>query len=261
VKEWKSLTSEQKTEFFEKPWKTLAGLSQAEDWDYHSDSYRRPDTKYPILMNYMNFTFLRIQEEGKLFLDQNQSRACFNTGLQTAREEDIFSTFYRNEQAEQYQLPDWTLYGFFKGSSANLSWVRSLPEPAWYLEDPYDRVFDYRIDIEVNYDHILDDNLAHFPEILKNNPEMARVTLKGAIESARKRATRDWRVAVPQWFQGRVQLLLPLFMTSDERADLSLPIYKERGTDHYVARTVLPIDDAYNNARLLAQQHRHWLNP
>ena len=50
---------------------------------------------------------------------------------------------------------------------------------------------------------------------------------------------------MPQFYGGRIQLLLPLCLTGD-KPELALTIQREDG--FYAARTCLTLDMAYNNA-------------
>lgn len=52
---------------------------------------------------------------------------------------------------------------------------------------------------------------------------------------------------------------MPLCLVSKSEADLALVVNKEEYV--YKAHTVLTLDQAYNNARLLAKPDREWLNP
>jgi len=70
-------------------------------------------------------------------------------------------------------------------------------------------------------------------------------------------AQRSYRMAVPQFYRGRIQLLLPLYLRDSKRADLALTL--ERHGGWYRAATVLYTDWAYRHARLLARPNSEWL--
>jgi hypothetical protein len=70
-------------------------------------------------------------------------------------------------------------------------------------------------------------------------------------------AQRSYRIAVPQYYRGRIQLLLPLYLRDAQRADLALTLQK-RG-EWYHAATVLYPDWAYRHARLLTRPNSEWL--
>src|SRR5665811_1402455 len=101
-------------ETWEQPYKKLAEMARDEDWSFHRSEFlnQYQNQNYPVLTNYLNYTFLRLQEEGKIKLSEDGDKACFNTGLQTPRGKDIFATFFKNKQAIEREQPDWTLYAF-----------------------------------------------------------------------------------------------------------------------------------------------------
>jgi hypothetical protein len=82
---------------------------------------------------------------------------------------------------------------------------------------------------------------------------------------AKFRVEQNYKTAVPQFYwlpndeAGRLQLLLPLALEDIARADLALSV--DRVGDVYRAATVLTLDMACNNARLIARPDREWLEP
>jgi hypothetical protein len=58
-----------------------------------------------------------------------------------------------------------------------------------------------------------------------------------------------------------VQLLLPICLENPARADLALVVAKNEAGNAYRGSTVLTLDMAYNNARLLARPDTEWLQP
>lgn len=70
-------------------------------------------------------------------------------------------------------------------------------------------------------------------------------------------AQRSYRIAVPQFHKGKIQLLLPLYFRDNGKPDLALTL--ERFGMWYRAATVLYPDWAYRHARLLARPNSEWL--
>ena len=64
---------------------------------------------------------------------------------------------------------------------------------------------------------------------------------------------------LPQYHRGQLQLLLPLCLSRPEQADLALVVVKVEQV--YRGSTVLTLDMAYNNARLIARPDTEWLDP
>ena len=84
---------------------------------------------------------------------------------------------------------------------------------------------------------------------------------EGAIGEIQKRVRTNYKLAVPQYYKGRIQLLLPLRLTpGSPNPDLALAIHKV-SPDAYTARTCLTLKMAYNNARLIVKPQSDWLKP
>ncbi len=251
----------QEGETWETPFERLAQMAKDEPWNFQHSEYRRPGQSYPVLVGYLNYTFLRVQDQGKIVYSQDGSRACFNTGLQTPHEKDIYATFFRNRESELRNQPDWTLYGFFDSYSPKVTDFRPLPPIATYIEDPRDLVFDTNCDIEVNFDHLFQDNRDRLPPVLQNNKTLAISAIQGSIELLKEKIIRNYKIAIPHWYRNRIQLLLPLNLTSDSEADLALVAERDESNHVYRIKTVLTMDMAYMDARLITRPDRDWLNP
>ena len=89
-----------------------------------------------------------------------------------------------------------------------------------------------------------------------------RRQLHGAIDDVIKKVKTNYKIAIPQYFSGKIQLLLPLCLTSGSpNPDLALVIDKISGQDIYSAKTCLTLKMAYNNARLIVKPQSDWLRP
>jgi hypothetical protein len=243
----------------------LANLAASEDWEYHHvtpDPSRPPRISHPALVNYLRYTFKRLREEGKV-VEQGDS-AAFNTGLLTPLQEEIFAIFEPNEHTGRQP---WFLQGFAQESDRRLAGFQTLPERAQYFDDPAELLYDFRRPLRKNLNHIIDENRDRFPEPYRSDPETHRllIALEGAIDHALKRVRQNYKTAVPQFYwprgatRGQLQLLLPLCLTSPSQVDIALTVYHEGNS--YLASTVLTLEMAYNNARLIARPHSDWLTP
>lgn len=248
-------------ESWETPYEKLARMAKPEEWDFHRSQFKRPGQAFPVLTGYLNYTFLRLQELDRIAYAGDDSRACFNTGLQTPNEKDIFATFFRNRLAAEREQPAWNLFGFFDSYSDKLSDFRPLPKIANYVEDPANLVFDTSYEFEINFDHIFDQSKDRLPEILRDNRTLAISAIQGSVQLVAQKVIRNYKVAIPHWHEGRMQLPLPLNLTSENEADLALVADKDEARGIYRIRTVLTMDMAYVDARLITRPDREWLNP
>ena len=144
----------------------LVDLADPEDWG--------PGNR--ILKYYLSFSFSRAVFLTERDLDQtgpsnlplvfDNDRCLFNTGLYTRRYETIYGLFEPNTKPDARQR--WFLKGFFKESDPMLVSFEYLPCRVRFAEDPSELVFDYRLPIRSNIDHILGDeeNLTRIPASL-----------------------------------------------------------------------------------------------
>ena len=111
----------------------------------------------------------------------------------------------------------WFFLGWCKASDRDLMKFTSLSENANCFENSSDLIYGTKLELRTNVNHIIDDNIARFPKA----------------------------------YDGYLQLLWPLCLSSKTSADLALVIEKENGV--YRASTCLTLDMAVNNARLIAK--------
>lgn len=265
----------------------LAAMAEPERWTYLTVPTK---LKLPMLDSYVRHTFLRLSDQNRI--EESAALACFNTGLLTPSQEEIFGLF---DIADKYDScapvgpknKKWFLKTWARAGDRVLTSFAQLPPMATYWDDPGELVFEPSKKVELNLDHIIRDNLSRFPEELGGKLDAAGVptdvdpsgededdgptadeqivriplALRNALEGAMKHsirlAQRSYRVAVPQFHHGKIQLLLPLYMRDSERADLALTM--ERHGTWYRAATVLYPDWAYRHARLLARPNSEWL--
>jgi DNA-directed RNA polymerase subunit RPC12/RpoP len=249
------------TQWYE-PFKKLAELAKTETWGFQRDQFKNRDgNPVPILVNYMKYTFLRLQQEDKISFVED--RAYFNTGLQTPDEKDIFAVFSKNRSPKETKQ-DW----FFNGwqSSYELKgFTPPHPAVASYITDASDLVFDISYEIDVNVEHILDDpeNQKRLPDNIRNNRHLAMISINGARDYLKQKCIRNYKTAIPFWYttDSKIQLLLPLYVNGKEQADLALVADKDKQSKVYRIKTALTMDMAYTNARLITRPDRDWLNP
>ena len=234
----------------------LADTAEPENWGYN---YTPTTYKHPVLYDYLRYTYLRLVEQDRIQLSPNGQFSCFNTGLVTPNQEPIYANFEVNRAADT-SIP-WYFKGWERQSSRFLSAYAVLPSMATYFDDASHLVFDTKIGLDPQIDHMLDDEHRNrFPEPFKTMPDYGLQTcIRGAIENAKVRVARNYKTAIPQFYQSRIQLLLPLCLSDPQKADVALVL--DRQPNRYRASTCLTLDMAYSNARLLAKPDRDWLQP
>ncbi|MBD3159782.1 MAG: DUF3825 domain-containing protein [Candidatus Lokiarchaeota archaeon] len=236
--------------------RNLADMAEPEDW---SSSEALEEWTHPVLFHYLKYTFKRLVEEDKIAYSSTDEGdfACFNTGLVTPLQEEIFAYFVKNRVEE---ASPWRFFNWLREGEYWLTKFKSLPERANYFDDPKFLVYDTRMDLVVNKEHILNEHRDRFPpELQEHDDHTLSMLLDGAIRHAKKRVMRSYKAAVPQYYGSKIQLLLPLCIRSAAKADLALVV--DHGGDRYRATTVLSLSMAYSNARQIAKPDRQWLNP
>lgn len=119
-----------------------------------------------ILKGYLEHTFQRVYEEGKILETENY--AIFNTGLFNRYYQPVYVYFIPN------QVPDrqrWFLEGFYTEYYLLKSGIDSLPKRAEYVQDPSELIFDTGLDIIPQYEHIFEEteNNQRLPENIRNS--------------------------------------------------------------------------------------------
>lgn len=216
----------------------LAVIAAQESWSNNT---------YPnngILANYIVKTYNKLQTERNVIFGQDY--ALFNTGLFTKYYEPIYA----------YQ--SGAEISFLTGYELSSIGITERPERANYFEKPELLLFDWHYTIDVQYKHILDDdkNKDRLPKEFLSSANMVTI-LNGAIDTMKKRVSSNYKLAIPQYYDGKIQLLLPLCLLSDNKPDVAIAV--TRKDNCYQGHTCLTLDMAYNNARLIAKPESNWL--
>ena len=274
----------------------LAGMIEKERWTHHSVPDASP---LPVLDSYVRYTFLRLFEQGKV--REAERFACFNSGLLTPGQEEVFGVFrisdyFNPDQPNSAQNWKWFLTAWIRAGDRQLTDFLELPALATYWTDPAELIFNPTLQVQLNLDHIIRENLNRFPielggrldingvptdltvspdieseagpdcddeasveqwETEATIPLATRNALEGAMKHSIRLAQRSYRIAVPQYHRGKVQLLLPLFLRNPKKPDVAITL--ERHGNWYRAATVLYPDWAFRHARLLSRPNSEWL--
>ncbi len=242
-------------------------LTLRETWDYSNPEKELAEGnnaarfKFPILRNYLEHTFRKIKAEDKIVYTPDKKYSCFHTGLVTENLEDIFCFFEANRFADPKS--PYFFKAFIKKSDVDFltHFSHNQPLTANYFHRPELLLFNPTYEIIPDVDHIIMDNIIRFPDPLKNASKMEiRKHLNGAIEEISKRVKINYKIAIPQFYDGKFQLLLPLYLVDNKVPDLAMVIEKINEKT-YSARTCLTVGMAYNNARLIVCPHSEWLKP
>lgn len=229
-----------------------------EDWSGAKKPSKNVDSEFFVLWKYIHHTFgyLTKKEPHKIFYDPTYG--CFNTGLESEKYEEIYAFFMRSSTQNRLEL-----VGFYESSNNMLNKIRSkLPDPANYVVNPVDFIFDTTKEMDYSLNHILDERQHRLPKIITTIDERFREDIiVNRMRQAHRRLKRNYKLAVPQYSPryDEIQLLIPVCITDKTVADCALAV--RRIDDVYVAKTILTMDMAYSNARLITRPDPEWLHP
>lgn len=274
--------------------KKLKDLALEERW-YYKDQH--PDFPYPILVNYLHYTFYRLsREKGKIIYADNF--AAFNTGLVDKRYEPIYALFIKSEgYTQKWKLFDFCIAGEGPAGKNLIRYFEKKPDRAHYFDNVSDMLYDTRCsEPEMDIKHIILDNAGRLPinflydnkpkDFEIKNPDILSVQdrvdyynnlaaaieadnktyrnmtnrFKDALELAIKRIQWNFKTAIPMYYPrfDKMSLLLPLALLDDEVVDIALVVEKQR-SGNYIGHTILPLSWSYGNARLVARPDSDWL--
>lgn len=288
ITDWAYLKHYQTT--FEK----LNKFALDERWFYKEQN---PDFPYPILTSYIHYTFYKLSQEKNKILTSGKY-SVFNTGLVDNRYEPIFALFEKNETHTQpNKLVDFCISGEGFAGKELVRNFKDLPERAHYFNNVSDMLYDTRAgEPELDMKHIILDNAGRLPlnflsenapkNFTLQNPDILPLSerfsyyqelakaieidtkayrnltnrLKDAISLAIKRIQWNFKTAIPMYYPtaNKMSLLLPLSLVDDEIVDIALVVEKTK-SGNYIGHTILPLNWAYNNARLVARPDSDWL--
>jgi Domain of unknown function (DUF3825) len=275
--------------------RNLADLALEENWEYdNSPDSSRP---LPILYNYFHYTFERLQHERKVLeVDLSEKLAAFNTGLVDKRYEPIYALFVPNErQNPKWKFKCFCIAGEDRGGKDLVRYFADRPKAAQYFERTQELLYDVEADVPTyDAEHILIERFSRLPEkfvvshcgesiyevvVGENNKidkekvedwfaenqsvyNQMNERLKSAVNLSVKRVRWNYKTAIPTYTprRKRIDLLLPLCLVNDRDVDLAL-VVENCGNGNCLGHTVLPLDWAYNNARLVCRPDSDWLTP
>ncbi len=171
----------------------LAELALEERWYYgNSEDLADAKNKFPILKNYLIYTFMRLCHEGKVSLATDpltgEEYAAFNTGLVDRKYEYIYAIF--KQEIKYSSTYYWYLHAFaVAGEDEGKTLVRlfnPLPAKANYFGDRIESMlYDTSTgDLSCDYTHILVERAERFPvEFFEDNCPPSFTMINGvAIE-------------------------------------------------------------------------------
>lgn len=273
--------------------KKLNEFALPEQWYY---GHTKKIDYFPILGNYLVYTFFRLQKENKV--REGNDFAAFNTGLVDKKYKQIFALFQKtNAYTQKWEFKYFCVAGEEWAGKTLVANFKPLPERAHYFRDVADMIYDTTSgEPSLDDKHIFIENTDRLPAafIADNCPkgfnlkdtskmefeerkqyfkdlgaaieadERTYRYMKGRLDDAVKLALKriDWnfKTAIPMYFptKNKMSLLLPLALVNDDKVDIAL-VVERTPSGNYLGHTILPLSWAYSNARLVTRPDSDWL--
>lgn len=248
------------TEKYNHKLELLAKMAQPEMWTYKRI---RDIDPYKILRNYIQFTYDRLEEQNKIISSTDGRFRCMNTGLLTVYNQEIIAIFSKNSMEGKQP---WFLNGFFKETDKFFTTnFTELPPLADYSNNVNELIYDNCLELNLRKEHIIDDNFERFVEAGYSNKELISVLLDAAKVTLEKKLKRNFKLALPFCYhntetgENKIQLLAPLYFPgAPVRLALVLNKIQSEAKVYYEGVTVLPVEWAYMNARLIVKPDEEW---
>ncbi|HIU18411.1 MAG TPA: DUF3825 domain-containing protein [Candidatus Avidesulfovibrio excrementigallinarum] len=275
----------------------LAAMALPEKWYFGTQP--KPGRQYELLENYLNYTFIRLLHEGKILESTSGALAAFNTGLVDEKYEPIFALFEPNKNnLQKWFLRSFCIRGEGAEGKRLVGEFAKLPEAADYFSQPQDFIYDLHANPpSIDWEHIIIENVDRIPldffnslhikdfsckDCSKMSEEdlsgyitelrtafykdkrayrIAIALFKGAVEDTLKKVRWNYKTAIPMYYPRtrKINLLLPLCLVSDDQVDVAL-VVERMGSGQYQAHTILQLEWAYQNARLICRPDSDWLS-
>lgn len=274
---------------------TLKNMALSERWTYSVEDENYPN---PILAKYLKWTFVKLKRENKILYSNDY--AAFNTGLVDKFYNPIYAVFDKNKFNKQpWHFIDFCVAGSSTVAARKLTDNFSqLPERVSYIQNYDDVIYDTSLPVDVNWEHIILENIArmptellrqvclgsfdvldpsqlnecdktHYYEKLRNfleaNPMRLSIIssmMSMAVETAKHRVEWNYKTAIPVYYpiDDSVHLILPLALNINEPNKISIALVMTKTPSRrYRAVTIFTLDMAYSNARLVTKPSSDWL--
>ena len=266
----------------------LADEALYENWTFPNYQSK---INHPILKNYLENTYFQLVNQGKVFINTEEDKMLFNTGLIDTSFNELYlvcdiSHYYARDTlfTAEYSSPE-----IYKSSNRIFcNYSRNTPLPvATFYENPGDLLFNWEIaqkpgGINIADEHIFRDNMNRINIGLRNsdfkfnfeNPQdvaRCRQMFEGALKASLELSKRNYKFVAPQFWPatGRLQFLMPIYLEGiqeikqDNIRDALPPtvaLSMELVHGQYIGTTILTLDMAYQNARLIARPDGFWLD-
>ena len=119
------------------------------------------------------------------------------------------------------------------------------------------------VEIEKSSDEEREDLYSKLSDVVETDSRVFRTLrnrLEDAVDIAKRRVKWNFKTAIPSYYPraNSMSLLLPLCLLDERTADAALVVQLQE-SGNYTGQTILTIEQAYTNARLICRPDSDWL--
>ena len=246
---------------------------------------------HPILKNYLENTYFQLVHQGKIYANIEEEKMMLNTGLIDASFNELFLVcdIVPNSARDGLFRQEYRNPEVYKSSSrvfCNYSRNTQL-QMATFYDDPGDLLFNWEVaqqpgGINIADEHIFIDNMDRINQGLRDasirfdfsstqDVARCRQLFEGALKSSLEMSKRNYKFVAPQFWPatGKLQFLMPIYLEGVQelrKGDIrevlppTVALSMEMSHEQYIGTTILTLDMAYQNARLIARPDGFWLD-
>lgn len=281
----------------------LANMAEEEDWSYHGkifdaleyyieavfDQLIKDDDSYSNCSNNPGGKWRAFAHPNK-----DPESLVFNTGLVSRRDSHYIYGYCSNKEDGVYQKVSWetnctdasgkTLPNPNLVSGGENERHHGMPLPPNWIGSPSRLLFDYKYgsyrerEIDFLLPHIYDNLIDHHDNRLPKkqrehflhmfpvyDKERFEEFIYAAWRRTRKDLQKSYKVAIPTYYNGQIQLLVPLYLDDRFPNDVSVALVVTINEDtkkqcHYFCPTVLSLDMARVDSRVITRIDGTWLS-
>lgn len=195
---------------------------------------------------------------------KNKDIICINSGLMDKYLNDIY--LVRNKAENTITIVDAKVYLVNLGFE--MQDIIEMPTTIKFYKDAKELIFSGNIrefDLENTnrLNHIIEERRHRFPEKYRDlKSDVLCSKIRASITTAIKMSEHDYKYFIPMYnFQrDMIQFLVPIYLDNgiDEKPEVVAII--DNINSFYSINTIISLEDAYNNARLICKPDTNWLS-
>lgn len=202
-----------------------------------------------VLEFYLRINFEIAKQQSKVFESEEKNIALWRAGyLVTPSMDPVWMHYEINPRKDKQK---WKFKGILIGENP-LPSISASDYSVTYNPPEFNSQWDIYIDPR-NFEHIIKTNSGRLvsafgDDYAKNSHRLFR-TIYGEIKLEQKEAMG----VIPQWYMGDYNFLMPLYLNSPDKVDLTAALTRDKTMKRYQLRTLLLPHYAYAYARAIVK--------